>query len=72
MKLTYDAEELAAVLGLSKQTVLNERSRSPEKLPPALDLGWRAPVWLVEDVHTWLRDRSPLQRKTRSFKRNTQ
>lgn len=62
MKLTYTPAELADVLGVSEQTVLNTRSSHPCEVPPALDLHWsRRPVWLIEDVHEWLRARSPMQ-----------
>ncbi len=71
MKLTYNLTELAEVFGISEQTLLNTRSDHPSEIPPALNLHWsRRPVWLIEDVHEWLRARSPMQqdRSTRGRK----
>ena len=49
-------EELAQLLGKSPATLMADRSRAPERVPPSYTPpGGRAPRWLVSDVIAWLR-----------------
>lgn len=59
-QVTVTVEELAKMFGIDGQTLLNRRCRVAANLPPALQLkGQREPIWLIEDVLRWLRERSP-------------
>lgn len=49
-------EELAQLLGKSPATLMADRVRAPERVPPSYTPpGGRAPRWLVSDVIAWLR-----------------
>ena len=54
MKLALDAKELATALGLSLSTVHQYASKSPEKLPPRLNLPGRRLLWAAQDVELWV------------------
>ena len=58
MKLVLDIEGLAEALSLSPDTVRQYCTQKPEKLPPRLRVDYRKPMWSVEDVQRWIRDRS--------------
>lgn len=49
-------EELAQLLGKSPATIMADRVRAPERVPPSYTPpGGKAPRWLVSDVIAWLR-----------------
>lgn len=58
MKLVLDVEGLAEALSLAVSTVRADASRAPEKLPPRLNTPYDKPLWAVEDVQQWIRERS--------------
>jgi predicted DNA-binding transcriptional regulator AlpA len=62
MKLALDAKELADALGLTVSTVQQYASKSPEKLPPRLNIPGRRLLWAAEDVELWVNaHRQPTQ-----------
>lgn len=59
-RVTVTVEELAKMFGIDRQILLNRRCRVAANLPPVLQLkGQREPIWLMEDVLRWLRERTP-------------
>lgn len=53
---TLDVGELAALLHRRRATILTDRSRHPERVPPACTPpGARYPLWIRGDVLAWLR-----------------
>lgn len=49
-------DELAQLLGKSPATIMADRTRAPDRVPPSYTPpGGRAPRWLVSDVIAWLR-----------------
>jgi hypothetical protein len=54
---TLGVEGLAALLHAAPQTVKNNASRAPEKLPPPVRTGGRRLIWITRDVFTWLEAR---------------
>ena len=54
---TLGVEGLAAVLHAAPQTIKNNASRAPEKLPPPVRTGGRRLIWITRDVFTWLEAR---------------
>lgn len=56
----YDQEKLADILGISKKTIQNIFSRTPDLLPPAIKIpGTRGPRWTAKSVEKWL-DQQPV------------
>lgn len=48
---------LARLLYRDRATLLADRCRAPDRVPPAYRVpGTRQPLWLVEDVLRWLRE----------------
>lgn len=63
-------EELASLLRKSVVTILNDRSRAPERLPPeCTPPGTKAPIWLLSDVLKWLADHRDNGREQRAFQK---
>lgn len=58
MKLLLDTDGLAEALSMSPDTVKRYCTQKPEKLPPRLQIDYRRPMWSVEDVQRWIRERS--------------
>lgn len=58
MKLLLDSEGLAEAMSLSLETVRHYCTQNPDKLPPRLMIDNRKPLWSVEDVQRWIRERS--------------
>ena len=54
---TLGVEGLAALLHAAPQTVKNNASRAPEKLPPPIRTGGRRLIWITADVMDWLQAR---------------
>ncbi len=54
---TLGVEGLAALLHAAPQTIKNNASRAPEKLPPPVRTGGRRLIWITKDVFTWLEAR---------------
>lgn len=54
--LTWGVGELAAIFKKSPNTILQDHSRSPDRLPPAITPPGVRPVWLKETVLDWLRE----------------
>lgn len=54
---TLGVEGLAALLHAAPQTIKNNASRAPEKLPPPVRTGGRRLIWITRDVFTWLEAR---------------
>lgn len=53
---TVDFAGLAALLHISRSTIVTLHSRARHRLPPACRVpGSREPVWIVTDVLAWLR-----------------
>lgn len=51
-----DAEGLAPILHRAHKTIIQDRLRRPDSLPPAfLAPGTRTPLWITADVVEWLR-----------------
>lgn len=62
-KITLNKEGLAELLGFEKSTMNRKVSDEPETLPPFINVGTEArrkPVWLVETVTQWLKEREGL------------
>lgn len=55
LKLTLNAEELAAAIGYEVSTVRQYASKHPELLPPRCKLPTRKLLWEIEAVQDWLR-----------------
>lgn len=50
-----DAGEVAAILGISKPTLLSDRCRAPQKVPPCYRVpGRRGLLWLRHEVIAWV------------------
>lgn len=50
-----DASEVAAILGISKPTLLSDRCRAPQKVPPCYRVpGRRGLLWLRHEVIAWV------------------
>ena len=50
-----DAGEVAAILGISKPTLLSDRCRAPQKVPPCYRVpGRRGLLWLRQEVVAWV------------------
>ncbi len=49
-------EELAKIMGKSPATIMADRVRAPDRVPPAcIPPGSRIPRWILSDVIAWLR-----------------
>lgn len=56
-----DVNGLARLLYRTPATLLEDRVRRPDSLPPALlPPGSRKPLWIVDDVIRWLREHPDL------------
>lgn len=54
----YDQAALAELLCISKKTVQNLYSKTPHRLPPAIDIpGARGPRWTAASILAWLEGR---------------
>lgn len=52
-----DASEVAAILGISKPTLLSDRCRAPQKVPPCYRIpGRRGLLWLRHEVVAWVQE----------------
>jgi hypothetical protein len=53
---TLDVDGLAALLHRRRSTILTDRSRNPDRVPPSCTPpGARYPLWIRTDVLAWLR-----------------
>jgi predicted DNA-binding transcriptional regulator AlpA len=64
-ELTFDDEavsqlrwlttaDIAAILGVSRQTIYNHLATNPDSLPPVTKIpGWRGPRWSMKIVREW-------------------
>lgn len=51
-----DVADLAVLMRQAVPTILSNRTRAPERVPPSCQPpGARQPLWLLEDVLAWLR-----------------
>lgn len=51
-----DVDGLAQLLHRDRSTILADRCRAPERVPPAHKIrGTKEPLWLVDEVLDWLR-----------------
>lgn len=67
IKHTASYAELADLLQKSESTLRADRVRRPESVPPAcVPPGSSRPIWIVEDVLSWLRQHRESQSRTQS------
>lgn len=46
--------DIAAIFGVSQQTIHNHLTNNPESLPPVTTIpGWRGPRWSIKVVRDW-------------------
>ena len=46
--------DIAAILGVSRQTIHNHLTSNPDSLPPVTTIpGWRGPRWSIKVVREW-------------------
>lgn len=52
-----NALDLARLLNKTPSAIFTDRSRAPYRLPPACSPpGTKSPLWLLDDVISWLRE----------------
>lgn len=51
-----DVSDLAVLMRQAVPTILSNRTRAPERVPPSCEPpGAKQPLWILEDVLAWLR-----------------
>lgn len=69
---TVDVDGLSQMLHRTRASILSDRTRAPQRVPPAyIAPGSRTPLWIVSEVLAWLRthperpraDRKPAPRR---------
>lgn len=51
-----DVSDLAVLMRRAVPTILSDRSRAPERVPPSCEPpGSKQPLWILDDVLAWLR-----------------
>lgn len=62
-----NVDALAAMLHRDRATILADRCRAPERVPPAHKApGTKEPLWLLDEVLTWLRSHPDFRRAAKS------